>query len=149
MQFKMRNRWGALIAGVVALTALSVAVPHAASPQQGTAPADASATERQNLLKRYCLGCHNDRLETGGLSLEAVDLSNVGEHPEVWEQVVRKLRGGIMPPIGRPRPPEAAYDGFAAYLEAELDRAAAVQPNPGQHRNPPSTEPGGVSERDP
>ena len=133
MQRRIRRRTGALIAGVVALTALASALPQATGQQQQAAsPSDVSTGGQRDLLKRYCLGCHNDRLETGGLSLEAVDLSNVGEHAEVWEQVVRKLRGGIMPPIGRPRPPEAAYDSFAAYLEAELDRAAAVQPNPGR-----------------
>ena len=133
MQGRIRRRTGALIAGVVAVAALASALPQATGQQQQAAsPSDVSTGEQRDLLKRYCLGCHNDRLETGGLSLEAVDLSNVGEHPEVWEQVVRKLRGGIMPPIGRPRPSEAAYDGFAAYLEAELDRAAAAQPNPGR-----------------
>ena len=132
MQFTVRSRAGVLIAGVVALMALHVALPRAAGLQQGTAPADASAAERQNLLRRYCFGCHNDRLETGGLSLEAVDLSNVGAHPEVWERVVRKLRGGIMPPIGRPRPSEAVNDSFTSFLETALDQAAAVQPDPGR-----------------
>ena len=37
-----------------------------------------------------------------------------------------------MPPAGRPRPDKAAHDGFAAWLETELDRAAAAQPNPGR-----------------
>jgi hypothetical protein len=123
---------GPLIAAVVGLSVLSLALPQAAGLQPGTAQAAASATERQTLLRRYCFGCHNDRLETGGLSLEALDLTNVGAHPDVWERVVRKLRGGLMPPIGRPRPSEAINDSFTSFLETSLDQAAAVQPNPGR-----------------
>ena len=132
MQHNVKSRLGLLTVTVVGLTVLFLALPQAAGLQQGTPQAASSATERQNLLRRYCIGCHNDRLETGGLSLEAVDLTNVGAHPDVWERVVRKLRGGIMPPVGRPRPSEAITDTFTTFLETALDQAAAVRPNPGR-----------------
>ena len=93
-------------------------------------PADA-ATQRA-LVDRYCVGCHNDRITSGNLRLDDADLSTVGEHGELWERVVQKLRGGLMPPPGRPRPEPAVYEGFASWLEAELDRAAAANPNPGR-----------------
>jgi hypothetical protein len=64
--------------------------------------------------------------------LDTVDLSDVGRNPEVWEKVVRKLRAGTMPPIGRPRPEKASAAGFVSWLEAALDRAAAAAPNPGR-----------------
>ena len=89
-------------------------------------------SSQQALIDRYCVTCHNERLQTGGLALDTLDLSNVGEHAEIWEKAVRKMRGGIMPPIGRPRPDEAAYDGFASWLETELDQAAAAHLNPGR-----------------
>ena len=73
---------------------------------QGAAAATGSDS-RQALLKRYCITCHNERLKTGNLALDALDLSNVGAHAPVWEKVVRKLRAGVMPPAGRPRPDEA------------------------------------------
>jgi mono/diheme cytochrome c family protein len=92
----------------------------------------ATAAVQGDLLKRYCSACHNERLKTGGFALEAVDISNVGAHPTVWEKVVQKLRGGQMPPLGRPRPSPAAYQGLASWLESELDRAAAAAPNPGR-----------------
>ena len=76
--------------------------------------------------------CHSERIQTGGLSLEALDVASAGEHPEVWEKVVRKLRGGIMPPVGRPRPDDSTVDRFAAWLEAELDGAWASAPDPGR-----------------
>ncbi len=45
---------------------------------------------------------------------------------------MRKLRGRMMPPPGRPRPDEATYDSIVSYLETALDRSAAAQPNPGR-----------------
>src|SRR5579862_8923833 len=80
---------------------------------------------------KYCVTCHNARLKTAGFVLDTADLKNVGGHAETWEKVVRKLRTEAMPPAGAPRPDRATYDSTAAYLEAELDRAATARPNPG------------------
>ena len=100
----------------------------------GAAPAQSGPDDRA-LLTRYCVGCHNDRTLTAGVSLQGVDVDGVGEHPgeaELWEKVVRKLRVRAMPPAGRPRPSEAQYEGVVARLEAALDAAAAAAPNPGR-----------------
>jgi hypothetical protein len=82
-------------------------------------------------MKEYCGTCHNDKLKTGGLSLENVDISRVGEKPELWEKVVRKLRAGLMPPPGVRRPDSRSYEGLTVWLENELDRSAAGKINPG------------------
>ena len=84
------------------------------------------------LVDRYCVGCHNERTPTADLTLDLNDVNDVGAAPEVWEQVVRKLRAGTMPPASQPRPDPATYDAFTGWLEAELDRAAAADPNPGR-----------------
>ena len=83
-------------------------------------------------VDRYCAGCHNEKARTAGLALDAPQVQNVGESPEIWEKVVRKLRGRMMPPPGRPRPDEAAYDAIVSHIEDSLDRAAAANPNPGR-----------------
>ncbi len=83
------------------------------------------------LLDQYCVGCHNQKLKTGGLVLEQLDPTHPGEQAEIWEKVVRKVRAGMMPPSGAKRPERAALDGFATQLEAALDRAGAANPNPG------------------
>ena len=57
---------------------------------------------------------------------------DVSQHPEVWEKVVRKLRARQMPPVGKKRPNDAAYDAVVAALETTLDRAAAAHPNYGR-----------------
>jgi hypothetical protein len=76
--------------------------------------------------------CHSNTLNTGGLSLESVSLDRVGENPEVWEKIVKKLRGRMMPPLGRPRPDEGTYDAVVSHLERSLDTIAASNPNPGR-----------------
>jgi mono/diheme cytochrome c family protein len=97
---------------------------------QGPA-ATASAAHRE-VIDKYCVTCHNDRARTGGLSLNGVDVENVGGHAEIWEKVLHKLRTGQMPPAGAPRPDEAVVTRMASWLETSLDRDAAAKPNPGR-----------------
>ena len=84
------------------------------------------------LLDRYCVTCHNQELKTAELTLDTMEVEKVSASAAVWEKVLRKLRGREMPPVGMPRPDEANYDSFAAYLETELEQAAAANPNPGR-----------------
>jgi hypothetical protein len=99
--------------------------------QQTPATTRAQGDPRQTIAT-YCVTCHNARLQTGGLALDAVDLSNPSAHAEVLEKVVRRLRTGMMPPAGSPRPDPAVRQAVVASLETSLDRAAAAAPNPGR-----------------
>ena len=112
-----------VLACVTGATGLAATVQSAAS---GSTTADAA------LIQRHCVTCHNDRLQTGNLSLEQVDIDNVAANPDVWEKVIRKLRAGAMPPQPRPRPDEAATVRLVSYLETSLDAALEVSPNPGR-----------------
>ncbi|HTL03751.1 MAG TPA: DUF1592 domain-containing protein [Vicinamibacterales bacterium] len=101
--------------------------------QPAVAPAAPTATaDHRVVVNKYCLSCHNDRMKTGGLSLDLITAQEVGQHPKVWEKVVRKIRARQMPPVGMPRPDEATYNATLASLETSLDRAAALAPNPGR-----------------
>ena len=95
---------------------------------QSSAPAP-SATQAIGddaaLVKQYCLGCHNERAKQGGLVLDA-DVAKVAADRERWEKVVRKVKTGMMPPSGMPRPPRERLDAFAASMASRLD--AAVDP---------------------
>jgi uncharacterized protein DUF1592/uncharacterized protein DUF1588/uncharacterized protein DUF1585/uncharacterized protein DUF1587/uncharacterized protein DUF1595 len=108
------------------LTAASVALLPLARAQQPLPSA------QRKLLDQYCVTCHNQRARTADLLLDKMDVEQTASHPEVWEKVIRKLRGGMMPPAGMPRPDRAALDGFLSYLETSLERAAAAAPNPGR-----------------
>src|SRR5690606_1338153 len=47
------------------------------------------------------------------------------------EEAIRKLRAGLMPPKGNPRPERAVLDGVAEWLGKGLDLAWEASPNPG------------------
>src|SRR5436309_3214775 len=102
--------------------------------QVSTAQATTVAAQ-QAVLQRYCLTCHNQNLKQRGtvpIALDGLDLANVRTDAATWEKVVRKLRTGLMPPAGRPRPDPTTHEQFTSWLEGELDRAAAAAPNPGR-----------------
>jgi hypothetical protein len=102
-----------------------------AAPPAAAVAGAADETPRA-MMDKYCVGCHNEKTKTAGLMLDRLDPTAVGEHPEVWEKVVRKLRAGMMPPPGRPRPDQATYELVRTKLETALDRVAAGKPNPGR-----------------
>lgn len=102
-----------------------------AASQEQAATTIGSDTPRA-VFDRYCVTCHNEKLKTAGLMLDKLDLATVTEQAAVWEKVVRKLRAGMMPPPGRPRPDQATYVASRAWLENALDRAAKANPNPGR-----------------
>jgi hypothetical protein len=84
------------------------------------------------LLNRYCVSCHNQRLKTGGLILDTLDVADVTGRADIWEKVIRKLRSHAMPPPGLPRPDPGAAGNFVQYLETVCDRAAQAHPDPGR-----------------
>ena len=138
---KMSNHVRAIVVGLAG--ALLCAAPFqsarfsadlqaAGAQTQPAAPASPAASPQRALLDKYCVTCHNQKLLTAGLALDKADVTNVPAGAQVWEKVVRKLGTRAMPPLGMPRPDKPAYDGFASWLENELDRAAAAKPNPGR-----------------
>jgi hypothetical protein len=84
------------------------------------------------LISQYCVTCHNEKAKTAGLMLDKLDIDHAPDHAEAWEKVVRKLRGGMMPPQGMPRPEQAKIDGLIVWLQTSLDQAAAAHPEPGR-----------------
>ena len=128
----------ALVAAALAAAAaggFSTPIEAAGAPAAvlaATQGAGEPAADPLRMLRRYCVGCHNDRLRTADLSLAGLDVNDVGADADTWEKVVTKLRAGSMPPPGRPRPDEATYRTVAGWLEGELDRAWAAEPYPGR-----------------
>jgi uncharacterized protein DUF1592/uncharacterized protein DUF1588/uncharacterized protein DUF1587/uncharacterized protein DUF1585/uncharacterized protein DUF1595/cytochrome c len=86
------------------------------------------APQHKATIDQYCVTCHNQRLKTGGLSLDTLDIANVHANAETWENVVRKLRVGAMPPHGVRRPDQNTTAGLIAWLEGELDRTSTRSP---------------------
>jgi hypothetical protein len=119
------NRMFVGILGVAVLSSISYAGPaQAGSPT--AKPLDRS------LLDKYCVTCHNEKLKTGGLALDKVDINDVHSNSEVLEKVVRKLRSQQMPPDGMPRPDKTTLDAFTDTVEAALDQVAKTSRDPGR-----------------
>jgi cytochrome c551/c552 len=112
------------------MRALSLGSAILAACSLGSAQAPPETGQRA-FLDRYCVGCHNVKTRTGGLALDAVDLARPAGSAEILEKVDRKLRAGLMPPAGIPRPPKSEQTEFLTSLEKQLDAAAAGAVNPG------------------
>jgi hypothetical protein len=99
----------------------------------GEPPPEQALAEHVEVFGRFCTDCHNDAEAAGELSLEHVTAAEVAVKPEVFEQVIRKLRGGLMPPPGEPRPPADDRLALVTALERHLDASAAAHgPEPGR-----------------
>ena len=109
------------VAFVASLTRVSTA-PQSA-PAAPPAAASQAADAQMATVKQYCVTCHNDRAKTGGVSFEGITPESVGQHADVFEKAVRKLRGRVMPPPGSRQPDAATADSLVAWLETSLDRA--------------------------
>ena len=105
---------------------------NAGATSGGPATAAPTTAAHRALVDQYCVTCHNARLKTGGLALDGLDLARLPDHAEVWEQVVRKIRAGVMPPQGVRRPDPQSLQAFVAYVEDGLDRDALAHPDPGR-----------------
>jgi mono/diheme cytochrome c family protein len=129
-------RSGRLPVAIGAFAVLAATTAWLGANGQGQSPAQpaGSVSPQRLLVNRYCVSCHNERLKTGGLALDKIDVDTVTDDVATWEKVLRKVRARAMPPAapGRPRPDEASYDALASYLETSLDRAAAGAPDPGR-----------------
>jgi mono/diheme cytochrome c family protein len=132
----LKRRAALLAAATTWVVAMAYSAPFA---QQPAAPGAARASgqpaegrDQQAILARYCITCHNERARTGGLALDVLSVDDVGNHAEVWEKVVRKVRTGAMPPVGRARPDKEVADRLVTWLETELDRFADEHVNPGR-----------------
>ena len=129
----------AIVALGLGLSAQTTPAPAKPAPKPALAvahkvagPQPAATAPQPDLTKQYCVGCHSDKGKAGGLSLVAFDPAHADQTADVSEKIIRKLRLGMMPPPGMKRPDEAVLSQFASSLEAKVDTAAAVHPNPGR-----------------
>src|SRR5262249_39572854 len=115
-----------------AIATVAVLLYLAAVSARWPAPAIAQSTEPrspspESLLNQYCMGCHSDRVKSGGLALSALNLDAPSANPqsaEIAEKVIRKLRGGLMPPGTARRPDAHTTAEFVTWLENKIDTAS-------------------------
>jgi len=102
------------------------------SPPSFVSPVAAQSLSTTDTLRaeveQYCAGCHNFEDYAGGVDLRSILADDLQPHAETWEKVIRKLRAGMMPPPGEPRPPAAAYLQLTEGLETVIDTQSVSRP---------------------
>jgi hypothetical protein len=109
------------VSGVIAILCATAA--YGQTPTQPSAGA---------VIEKYCVGCHNDKAKTGGLTLSNIDLTHPGAKAGQLEKVSMKLRAGMMPPPGMPRPDAGTFKAVVSSIEDSIYKEAAGRPNPGR-----------------
>ena len=116
-------------------TAAASAAP-AAPATMSVPPGGFTPETAKGFFTQYCVTCHNERAKTGGLVLDTRDLEQSPADAEIWEKVVRKLRAGMMPPRGMPRPEPRRLRGHRSTgSRPRSTPRAAANPNPGRSRS--------------
>lgn len=105
-------------------------------PEPGPSHGSSSvpAATLTEVVQRYCVVCHNDQMMTGNVSMQHFDVERASENPQTAERMIRKLRAGMMPPPGMPRPAGDTLLTLVETLESRIDAAASGTPNLGDRR---------------
>lgn len=101
------------------------------SPGLAAVAVDADAADGNETIEAYCVRCHSEQRQRGGLVLEDFDVENATQHADIAERMIKKLRAGMMPPSGARRPEEVVLADLADDLESRLDDAWEKNPEPG------------------
>jgi hypothetical protein len=92
-----------------------------------------SNQEQWAVVEKYCFECHNYAEMAGNRAFDRMSPDNIAGDAETWEKAIRKVRSGLMPPAGNPRPDGEAVAELVGWLESEIDSAAAdAPPSPGR-----------------
>jgi hypothetical protein len=121
--------------GVASLTLAQPRAPQATPPKPAAVAVPAVNPQLEAdraLINKYCVGCHGDNAPKAGLSLTKFDLAHPEKTAEAAEKLIKKLRAGMMPPPGNPRPDIATSNALASHVAASMDRQAAVRTEPGR-----------------
>jgi hypothetical protein len=128
----MRIVLKAAIAASAALACAAVGLAATGSVKNAEPrPIAVSTPKHWDVLDKYCTECHNATDWAGGVAFDVLNPTDIASDSEAWEKAIRKLRTGMMPPAGKPRPQRAVLEAFAGELATRLDSAGHSRPFPG------------------
>jgi len=95
----------------------------------------ALAQDVPDFIDEYCVKCHNFEDWAGSLDMGALDFDHVENDAQIWELMIRKVRIGMMPPVGEERPDNTMMQDFARTIASQLDSTIeSIPASPGVHR---------------
>jgi len=115
----------------VCIGAIGSTLALAVSAADNNSAPEAMLAEQWSMIENYCTDCHNYDEFRGGISLEGLGPDDVHANPDVWEEVLRKLKISAMPPRKQDQPAKQQRQRFVAALEKTLDAAANADPYAG------------------
>jgi hypothetical protein len=129
----MRSQFTAFFAACgLSMGAVAFATSAATPPADAAHAVDAAhGNGNWKTIQAYCFGCHNTDDWAGGIAFDSMSADAIPQDAKIWEQAVRKLRGGMMPPPGHKRPDNATIKNLVSYLETTLDNGN-THPDPGR-----------------
>lgn len=97
-------------------------------------PAPDFAKLGRGFLEKHCLECHNNDDPQAELSLENYgDAIAVAKGRKVWQNVLRMVVSGEMPPADQPRPDADEVEAFNSHIKSIFEHAARhAKPDPGR-----------------
>jgi hypothetical protein len=105
----------------------------------GQSRAQAAATGQifnsrvQPFLAQNCFACHNEKMSTANLNLQAFsDQGSAEKKPEVWDKVRDRLVTGKMPPPGLPAPAKEDIAAVTSWIDGVLKTTGYLTDNPGR-----------------
>jgi mono/diheme cytochrome c family protein len=123
----------AVLGGSAGLVRGAVAAQAPQKPAAASTPAVSADQKQWGFLSQYCTKCHNVEDWAGGVAFDTMSPADIPDQAEIFEHMVAKLRGRLMPPAGKPQPDSAAVHSMVSWLETALDKAAATRPaDPGR-----------------
>ena len=80
-----------LVSGTSGQTVATSSPDHAGSAIRTACP---DVTAQREMLDKYCVGCHNEKLKRPNLLLDKLDIAHLPDHAEIGEKIIRKASCG-------------------------------------------------------
>src|SRR5205809_199525 len=91
------------------------------------AGAQGGSVDSGALFDKYCTDCHNSTDWAGSIDLQGASATTLADTPDIGEKMIKRLRAGMMPPVGKERPPYDTVQQLAQSLEQSIDKRAATK----------------------
>ena len=78
-------------------------------------------------LEEHCIECHDAETQKGGFRLDHLETLKPADAAKGWGRILARLEAGEMPPVKKPRPPQADLVRTVASLKTSLAEDAKAR----------------------